>query len=52
MLAQFDGLVLEAYNGWSSCVPTDLFEINVILIIANDPLTALMLFQAKANRQK
>ena len=42
LLAQLDGLVLEAYNGWSSCASTDLFEINVLLIIADDPLTALM----------
>jgi len=36
LLAHFDGLVLEAYNGWSSCASTDLFEINVLLIIADD----------------
>jgi len=34
LLAHFDGLVLEAYNGWSSYASTDLFKINIFLIIA------------------
>jgi hypothetical protein len=41
LLAHFDGLVLEAYNGWSSRASTDLFEINVLLIIADDPFSCL-----------
>lgn len=41
-LAQFDALVLEVYDRWSSCAPADLFEINVLLIVADDPLPALM----------
>ena len=42
LLAQFDALVLKVYDGWSSCAPADLFEINVLLLITDDPLTALM----------
>jgi hypothetical protein len=41
-LAQFDALVLEVYDRWSSCAPADLVEINVLIIITDDPLTALM----------
>lgn len=44
-LAQFDALVLEVYDRWSSCAPADLFEINVLLIVADDPLPALMFTQ-------
>lgn|GEM_PF-4871775 len=45
LLAQFDALALEAYDRWSSYAPADLIEINVLLIIADDPLAALMLSQ-------
>lgn len=42
LLTKFDALVLEANDRRSSCAPADLVEINVLLIIANDPLAALM----------
>ena len=45
LLAQFDGFVVEVYDRWSSCAPADLFEINVFLIVADDPLPALMFSQ-------
>lgn len=45
LLAQFDGFVVEVYDCWSSCAPADLFDINVFLIVADDPLPALMFSQ-------
>ena len=45
LLAQFNGFVVEVYDCWSACAPSNLFEINVLLIIADDPLTALMFSQ-------
>lgn len=45
LLAQFDGFVVEAYDRWSSRAAANLFEINVLLIVADDPLPALMFSQ-------